>query len=90
MNLPRISTQGLLVIAALLQIVWGFVPSASKFVIDEIPVELYIAIRWTISSFIFAGYLYATKTWKKVPMPDVLAVSLLGILGYGAASLGGL
>jgi drug/metabolite transporter (DMT)-like permease len=88
MKLPKISTQGLLVIAALLQIVWGFVPSASKFVIDEIPVELYIAIRWTISGFIFAGYLYATKTWKSVAVKDVLAVSLLGILGYGAASLG--
>ena len=34
-----------LLIAAVLQIVWGLVPSASKSNIDEIPVELYIAIR---------------------------------------------
>jgi hypothetical protein len=39
-----------LLIAGILQIVWGFDPAASKYVIDEIPVELYIALRWTGSS----------------------------------------
>ena len=77
-----------LIIAAILQIVWGFVPSASKFVIDEIPVELYIAIRWSISGLIFALYLIVSKTWKKVSLKDVAAVSCLGVLGYGLASLG--
>ncbi len=77
-----------LFIAALLQIVWGLVPSASKFVIDEIPVELYIAIRWTISGFIFAIYLIMKKNWSKVSLQDIAQVSALGILGYGVASVG--
>jgi drug/metabolite transporter (DMT)-like permease len=80
--------RGLLVIAAVLQIVWGLVPSASKFVIDEIPVELYIAIRWTISGFIFGLFLLFTRSWTRVSYKTVGAVSLLGILGYGFASLG--
>lgn len=79
--------KGLLIIAALLQIVWGLVPSASKFVIDEIPVELYIAIRWSISGAIFAVYVAATKSWRPVTVKDVGGVGLLGILGYGVASV---
>lgn len=77
-----------LVIAAILQIVWGLVPSASKFVIDEIPVELYIALRWSISGSIFCIILLSIRAWKSVPLKDCLAVSGLGILGYGVASLG--
>jgi drug/metabolite transporter (DMT)-like permease len=77
---------GLLVIAAVLQIVWGLVPSASKFVIDEIPVELYIALRWTISGMIFAIYICLAKTWRPVKLKSSIAVGGLGILGYGLAS----
>ena len=82
------STQKFLIIAAILQIVWGLVPSASKFVIDEIPVELYIAIRWTISGAIFGVYLITKKIWQGVSVKDWIAVSTLGILGYGIASFG--
>lgn len=77
-----------LVYAAILQIVWGLVPSASNYVIQEIPVELYIAIRWTISGLIFAGFVLAVKSWRHVSLKDVAAVSALGILGYGVASFG--
>ncbi len=77
-----------LFIAAILQIIWGFVPTASKFVIDEIPVELYITLRWSISGAIFALYLTTTKSWKKVAIQDVAWISLLGALGYGVASFG--
>jgi drug/metabolite transporter (DMT)-like permease len=77
-----------LIIAAVLQIVWGLVPSASKLVIDEIPVELYIALRWTISGAIFAAYLFFTKTWRPVPLKTVGLVALLGVLGYALGSFG--
>lgn len=74
--------------AALLQIVWGLTPSASKFVIDEIPVELYITIRWSLSGAIFALYLSLSGSWQKISLRDVISVGLLGIFGYGLASLG--
>ncbi len=77
-----------LLIAVILQVVWGLVPSASQFVIDEIPVELYIALRWSISGFIFAIYLFLTKSWQKISLSDFLWVAFLGVLGYGLASLG--
>lgn len=76
------------IIAAVLQIVWGLVPSASKYVIDEIPVELYITLRWTISGMIFCLYLSLMRSWKKIALQDFFAVMLLGILGYGVASFG--
>jgi drug/metabolite transporter (DMT)-like permease len=76
------------IIAAFLQIIWGFVPSASKFVIDEIPVEIYIAMRWTISGGIFAAYLFFTKQWKPLSLRNWITVSVLGICGYGLASFG--
>jgi drug/metabolite transporter (DMT)-like permease len=77
----------LLFVAAILQIVWGLVPSASKFVIDEIPIELYIAIRWTISGLIFTIFVAITKSWRPISQQAFFAASLLGILGYGVASL---
>ncbi len=86
----RTNPQYLLVIAALLQVVWGLVPSASKIVIDEIPVELYIALRWSISGAIFALYLFMTKSWQRMSFKDFAAVSFLGICGYGLASVGAL
>ncbi|MGE0171905.1 MAG: DMT family transporter [Oligoflexales bacterium] len=87
MNQPKTAYKYLL-IAAVLQIIWGFVPSASKYVIEEIPVELYIAMRWTISGAIFLSYLYITKKWKPLSFENLLMVSILGICGYGLASFG--
>lgn len=84
----RANPQYLLIIAVLLQVVWGFVPSASKIVIDEIPVELYIAIRWSLSGVIFCLFLFFTKSWHRISYIDLGAVSLLGICGYGLASMG--
>jgi len=84
----NIDTKVLLCIAAVLQIVWGFVPSASQFVINEIPIELYIALRWTISGFIFTAYLVLSGKWKIPPASDVLKVFILGVCGYGLGSFG--
>jgi drug/metabolite transporter (DMT)-like permease len=77
-----------LIIAGVLQIVWGLTPTASKLVIDEIPVELYIALRWTISGAIFFTYLVAKRRWKPIRAADRGWIALLGILGYGVASFG--
>lgn len=79
-------TSKLLFIAMILQMVWGLVPSASKFVIDDIPVELYIALRWTISGIVFGLYVLFRKRWRPVPLKSCVAVAMLGILGYGVAS----
>jgi drug/metabolite transporter (DMT)-like permease len=84
----KYSSFTLLCIAALLQTVWGLVPVASKFVIDEIPNELYIALRWSISGLIFLVFLMVTRTWSRVSLKSAFSVALLGVLGYGIASLG--
>lgn len=75
------SVRKLFFIAALLQIVWGIVPSASNLVISEIPVELYIALRWSISSFLFLMFLLFTSKW--IPRIDQkpLRVMLLVLPG---------
>lgn len=75
-------------IAALLQIVWGVVPSASQMVIKEIPVELYIALRWTISGLIFALFLGWRRPRKAIPHRTLGWVAFFGILGYGVGSMG--
>ena len=66
-----------LFIALALQIVWGLVPAASKLVIDEIPVELYIALRWTISGAIFAIFVTVMQAWKKLSLRDLTVTWLL-------------
>ena len=77
-----------LIIAAVLQVVWGLTPTASKFVIEEIPVELYVALRWSISGAIFFSYIFVKRRWKPISISDCVWISLLGILGYGLASFG--
>jgi drug/metabolite transporter (DMT)-like permease len=77
-----------LFVAALLQIVWGIVPSASKLVISEIPVELYIALRWTISGLIFMAVLMMTEGANAIFKKSSFRVGALGVLGYGVGSLG--
>lgn len=56
--------------------------------IDEIPVELYIAVRWTISGLVFALMLLFGRLWMRISVKDFMAVSLLGIFGYALASAG--
>lgn len=86
MKAPQIKT--LLLIAAILQIVWGMVPSASKLVISEIPVELYISLRWTISGMIFLIWIFFHRSWVGILKKQTVWVSLLGIGGYAIASFG--
>lgn len=76
-----------------LQLVWGITPSASKLVIQEIPVELYITIRWTISGCVFLGIFlwlkYRKKQWRwNFPIKSIGLLMLLGIFGYAGASFG--
>lgn len=82
------STSKLLLTAALLQIIWGIVPSASNAVISEIPVELYITIRWTISSLLIFIFLRLTSNWSPKFDRNTLLVMGLGILGYAIGSFG--
>jgi drug/metabolite transporter (DMT)-like permease len=76
------------VIAALLQTVWGLVPSASKVVIDEIPVELYIALRWSISSVLILALLWFRFGWLPPLKRETFFVGLLGIGAYALGSVG--
>ena len=75
-------------IAAFLQIVWSFTPSASNIVIQYIPVELYITLRWTISGLIFLGISLAKNKSLLSNSSLFWKASLLGVLGYGLASFG--
>lgn len=84
----KFSLNQLLVIAASLQIVWGLVPSASQLVIQEIPVEAYIALRWTISSLILLFFLRLRYQWMPSINKKTLTVAALGVGGYALASFG--
>ena len=78
----------LMTIAAILQIIWGIVPSASKLVLSEIPVELFITLRWTVSGLIFCAMVFFSSKWPPLLKKDTAGVAILGILGYGIASFG--
>ncbi len=52
------------------------------------PVELYVGIRWTISGSIFLVFVWLTGRWKQISILDFLRLCVLGIFGYGLASLG--
>lgn len=76
------------ILAALVQTVWGLTPSASKIVLDYLPVEGYSAIRYTVSGLIFLGYSLATYGRLSVCAVDLPKMALIGILAYAVDSLG--
>ncbi len=84
----KLSVKNLIAIAVVLQIVWGIVPSTSKVVISEIPVELFIAIRWTISGLVFSAIVFIFAKWPPLFKKETGLAALLGILGYGFGSMG--
>ena len=77
-----------IILAAVTQLVASTIPSASRIVLNGLAVEPYIALRWTISASVF-GVLLLLRKEKCVWEFRLLAkVSLLGLSGYGLASLG--
>jgi len=87
-GISKLSVKKLMAIAVVLQIVWGIVPSTSKIVISEIPVELFIAIRWTISGLVFFAIVFMFSKWPPLFKKETGLAALLGILGYGLGSIG--
>lgn len=84
----KLNISVLLSIGALTQIIWGFVPSGSQIIIKQIPVELYITLRWSISSSVFLLIL-AYKNHLKIKINrHFFEVAFVGILGMGLCSLG--
>lgn len=75
-------------IAILVQALMSTIPSASKLVITQMPVEPYIALRWSIAAAIFGCLCIIQKVKWTLPIKDYVLVSLLGLGGYGIASLG--
>lgn len=83
-----ISPPILMAIAALTQITWGFVPSGSQIIIKQIPVELYITLRWTISSLFFLIILGIQNKIKIKFNRQLGILAVIGIAGMGLCSLG--
>jgi drug/metabolite transporter (DMT)-like permease len=88
MRASRPSLLPYLICAGVLQVVWGLVPSASNLVISQIPVEIYIALRWSISGLVFLIWVLLTQGAASLFKRSTPHVALLGLLGYGFGSLG--
>lgn len=75
-------------IAFFVQLLWAFTPTASGLVIREIPIELFAALRWTISGCVFL-LIALIKGYSFDFNPKMLFYYfILGVLGYGLTSLG--
>ena len=78
------------VIAILLQVVWGFTPSASKIILESLPVELYIALRFTISAVVFLLFSLVKYGPVRLPKGTLYKLAPVGIMTYAFSSLGAL
>ncbi len=76
------------ILAAIVQIIWSLTPSASKLVISEIPIELFISIRWSISGLIFLCIALALEKKFDTSLKNLMKYFTLGVLGYGFSSFG--
>jgi drug/metabolite transporter (DMT)-like permease len=77
-----------LLAAAAVQLVWGFTPSASRFVLDALPVETYAALRYTLAGLGFLAVTLARGGRFAVTRRDLPRVAVLGVLAYALDSLG--
>jgi drug/metabolite transporter (DMT)-like permease len=77
-----------LAVAAAIQLVWGFTPSASRIVLRTLPVETYSAFRYTVSGCLFLAVTLARHGRLAHRRADLPALALLGVLAYGVDSLG--
>lgn len=75
-------------IAILLQVVWGLTPSASNVILNFIPVELYIALRFSISGLIFLGFSRIVHGPMRLPRGSLYKLAPVGVLTYALSSLG--
>lgn len=72
----------------LVQLVWGFTPSASRVVLDYLPVELYAAVRYSVSGLIFLSFTWLRYRRFQCRVRNLPLLATLGILSYGINSLG--
>src|SRR5687767_9585969 len=75
-------------LAILLQLVWGLSPSASRLVLEYLPVEFYIAIRFSISGVLFGLVSWSRNREFRFRARDLPKLAGLGIVTYAFASLG--
>ncbi len=71
----------------LVQLLWSATPSFSNHVIHYLPVEWYIAIRWTLSGSILL-VLARVKGFRPPTLSEILRLAPIGVLGYAIASYG--
>jgi drug/metabolite transporter (DMT)-like permease len=77
------------ILAAMVQLLWSGTPSASKFVLEHLSLETYIALRWTLSGLLLLAL--AALTQKPFPsLREVPRLAVLGIAAYALASVSGL
>lgn len=76
-----------LLLAAFVQILWGLTPSASRLVLDSLPVPIYGALRFAVSGAIFLSVAFL-RGQRFARGRDAFGVGAVGILSFGLASLG--
>lgn len=77
-----------LVIALLVQTIWGVTPSASRVVLDYLPVEAYAAIRYSVAGLVFLILTLLRHGRLRSKASDLPKLMLLGVVAYGLDSLG--
>lgn len=63
-------------------------PSASKIVLQSMPLEFYVALRWTLSAAVFCVLMGWKKQFVSLKVSENLKIALLGVFGYTIASYG--
>jgi drug/metabolite transporter (DMT)-like permease len=73
-------------LAALIQAIWGLTPSASRVVLESLSVDVFVALRFSISALIFCTLLLVKRTWKPLRLKTFVQLAVIGIFTFGIAS----
>ena len=74
-------------LAIVIQLIWGFTPSASKIVLTYLPVEAYSAIRYSFSGLLFLAVTRIRYRHFSTTLPLLPKLVGLGVLAYALDSL---
>jgi len=75
-------------VAVAVQLVWGITPSASRIVLDYLPVEVYSAIRYTFAGLLFLGITRLRHRRFAARIEILPKLVVLGIFTYALDSIG--
>ncbi|MFP4646098.1 MAG: DMT family transporter [Candidatus Bipolaricaulota bacterium] len=78
----NLSDYGIYIALVLLVVIWGSNFALIKLALDEFSVLTFTLFRYSVASVLVLSFLFFREGWRKIDLPDLFQIVLLGLLGH--------